>query len=850
NESRVFPSFSLVTPDPEKWREIQEGIYQHSLEIVDKPLVSDLPEGLSQPRLSLNSVSNVVSKGVSFSVESSDVRAKYAVLTISSLETDSVNYFGLFLKDGIGNFYLVPGYRGLIEGKYKVTATTYLANTELRVLPDSEGEGLIWNKRSPESEAQVIEVNYKNEYMDETLKVYIKDNKLFVGEEEYKIQGVTLSIVGKDKDRKEAALNLKSMGGEAGIRMMVDNGMNTVRTYIPPEEDLLNAFAKYNMKVIVGFPYEEDRWNNAGPDIKGEGYKMYVQRYRNHSAILAWELGNEYNRVLRRHPEWLPLSEWWNVLAEATSEIHDIDPNHPVSTALFDLEMYLPEDAQMAENAGVDIIGLNSYRGDDYASAVNDVRSNINIPMYFSEGGADSYDMREGRENQTMQAEAVVNIWNSIKDEKECLGITFMSWQDEWWKEGNVSIHDTTVNPEVEPSYDYAANEEWWGFVTIDRDPKLVLYEIGELWKSEGEKVYVKDNKLFVGEEEYRIQGVTLSTPRIGGSREEILLDLNSVGENALRMMADNGINTVRTYIPPEKDLLDACARYDIKVIVVFTYIDDRWRRGPDIVSGSYLEYIERNKNHSAILAWELGNELNYEFRVHPESLDLDIWWGVLREATSEVYRVDPNHPVSTALLDMYLTTDILKAEYAGVDLIGLNCYREDDYQEAIRQVRDITHLPMYFSEGGADSYDSREGRENQTMQAEAVVNIWNSIKDGEGCLGITYMSWQDEWWKDRDGTDFTQESTDNHDIKSPYDNVGHEEWWGFVTVDHEPKEALFALKELWTGVVTVVEGNDSEEIVMNETTNVTDIMVNESFIEGNVSEEIVMNETTNVTDI
>ncbi|MCK9430542.1 MAG: ARMT1-like domain-containing protein, partial [Candidatus Omnitrophica bacterium] len=311
--------------------------------------------------------------------------------------------------------------------------------------------------------------------------ISIKDGKLFVGDEQYQIRGVTLSAVEKGQDRQDLILNLESVGGESAIKLMADAGINTVRTYVPPKEDLLNAFAEYDIKVIVGFPHYDDRFNQ-GPDIYNKGYIDYIKEYKDHSAILAWELGNEYNSLFREHPEYLALDSWWAELKEAVEEIHSIDPDHPVSTTLAD--MNLTTDVVEAETCGVDIIGLNCYRSDDYSGAVEDIKALTDLPLYFSEGGADSYNTNEGKDDQQEQAKAIVDIWNSIKD-TDVLGITYMSWQDEWWKSGNLNSHDAGGSSFSVP-YDNYGNEEYWGWVTVDGEPKEVLSEIFDLWGDVG----------------------------------------------------------------------------------------------------------------------------------------------------------------------------------------------------------------------------------------------------------------------------------------------------------------------------------------------------------------------------
>ncbi|MFA6358535.1 MAG: phosphoglycerate kinase, partial [Candidatus Omnitrophota bacterium] len=310
-----------------------------------------------------------------------------------------------------------------------------------------------------------------------TQNISVKNNQLFIGNSEYEIRGVTLSTVAKGQDRQNLVLNLASVG-EDNIREMQQVGINTVRTYVPPQKDLLDAFAKYNIKVIVGFAHYDDRYS-SGADISRGGYKDYVNQYKDHPAILAWELGNEYNMLFRQHPEWLSLADWWKELKDAVTEIHKIDPSHPVSTTLADMNLAI--DIPEIVAAGVDVIGLNSYRGDNYLSAAQEVKSLTVLPMYFSEGGTDSYNTNEGKENQAEQAKAVVNIWNSIKDEQNVLGITYMSWQDEWWKAGSLNTQDVG-GISLSVPYDNFSNEEYWGWINIDGEPKLVLSQMAEQW--------------------------------------------------------------------------------------------------------------------------------------------------------------------------------------------------------------------------------------------------------------------------------------------------------------------------------------------------------------------------------
>ncbi len=66
-----------------------------------------------------------------------------------------------------------------------------------------------------------------------------------------------------------------------------------------------------------------------------------------------------------------------------------------------------------------------------------------------------------------------------------------------------------------------------------------------------------------------------------------------------------------------------------------------------DILSGSFMDYIQKYKDHNAILFWELGNEYNY----HPEWFEdnIDNWYVKMNQAAELIHTVDESHPVATA---------------------------------------------------------------------------------------------------------------------------------------------------------------------------------------------------------
>jgi len=248
------------------------------------------------------------------------------------------------------------------------------------------------------------------------------------------------------------------------IQLMKQAKINIIRTYIPiTNSGVLDKFAAAGIKVIIGFP----NYNTSYPDINHKTYLNYINTYKNHAAILMWELGNEYNY----HPEWFNgnINNWYTILNDAATAIHSADANHPVSTAHGEV----PASDVLGLCPAVDVWGMNVYRWDNPSGAITQFAALSTKPCYLSEAGGDRYNNTEGKENQQNQATADLNTWNNIKNHfDQCSGVTFFEFVDEWWKGGNGSIHDASGFANSIP-YDNFANEEWWGIVDINRNTTL-----------------------------------------------------------------------------------------------------------------------------------------------------------------------------------------------------------------------------------------------------------------------------------------------------------------------------------------------------------------------------------------
>jgi hypothetical protein len=300
--------------------------------------------------------------------------------------------------------------------------------------------------------------------------VYVEDRKIFVDDQEYRINGICYA-------RGEGNGENSGFSYTDDIPLLVDANINTIRTYAAITNSAeLNAFANAGIKVIMM--------------LNENSYVWYVNQFKDHPAILMWEFGNEFNY----HPEWFGnnIQNWYNVLENCASTVKSIDPNHPVSTGHGEV----PTTQALTSCPSVDVWGMNIYRWLSPDSAIDELAAQTDKAMYISEAGADSYNSNSGSENQAQQAQATEIILNAIIEKSDlCVGVTLFEFCDEWWKAGDPNQQDAGGFSNAIP-YDNYANEEYWGIVTRNREPKQSYYVVQEIYESTS--LSIPDNNFHV----------------------------------------------------------------------------------------------------------------------------------------------------------------------------------------------------------------------------------------------------------------------------------------------------------------------------------------------------------------
>ncbi len=233
------------------------------------------------------------------------------------------------------------------------------------------------------------------------------------------------------------------------------------------------------------------------------------------------------------------------------------------------------------------------------------------------------------------------------------------------------------------------------------------------------------------------------------------------------RLMANLGINTVRTYTPPRLDLLDEAARHGLRVMVGLpwaqhvAFLDDRGLARS--IRRDIVQQARTLSSHPAVLMLALGNEI-------PPGVVR--WHGNVRVEQFLRHLYEDAKTASPDSLFTYVNfppTEFLDLSFFDVCSFNVYLHREHELRAYLARLQHIAgHKPLLLAEAGADSI-----REGEDGQAE-ITAMHIRAAFAEGACGAIAYAWTDEWWRG------------GHDI---------EDWkFGLVDRDRRPKPAAAAV--------------------------------------------------------
>ena len=356
---------------------------------------------------------------------------------------------------------------------------------------------------------------------------------------------------------------------------------------------------------------------------------------------------------------------------------------------------------------------------------------------------------------------------------------------------------------DTEPKIECGANEELVDGVceykTVSCAPGWVAYQgtcVEEQYVYEGTSVVLNGSQLIVEGVPFYMKGVCWNPVVKGGTHPTGLDYIGTVEADAL-LMKEAGINVVRTYDAiTDTDVLDVLYENGIYVInTIYNY------------GGSSATTAAANvnavKDHPAILMWAIGNEWNYN------GLYYDMTFEEAKDKINEVAEliqsIDIYHPVSTVY--GHIPSGETINDMPDIDIWGLNMYSGLTFGNVFDTWKVRSYKPMFMAEYGADAWNANTGRVDLEAQAEAtrilteLIMANSSAADANNVsIGGTIFEFNDEWWKDGNGSLDTHDSGGSAPGSGPHpDNTFNEEYWGIVDIDRNPRPAYFALQELFT---------------------------------------------------
>ena len=249
----------------------------------------------------------------------------------------------------------------------------------------------------------------------------------------------------------------------------------------------------------------------------------------------------------------------------------------------------------------------------------------------------------------------------------------------------------------------------------------------------------VRGKFLYVADEKFWIRGVTYGTFRPDAHGDEY--HNPETVERDFALMAENGLNTVRTYTVPPRWLLDTAQRYGLRVMVGLpweqhiTFLDDAERARA--IEKRIRLGVRACAGHAAVLCYAVGNEI-------PASIVR--WHGKQRveRYLERLYRAaKAEDPEGLVTYVNYPTTEYLQLPF--LDLVCFNVYLEaqERFATYLARLQNIAgDRPLIMGEIGLDS--RQHGAEVQAQMLDWQVRTAFAA----GCAGAFVFAWTDEWYR------------------------------------------------------------------------------------------------------
>jgi len=314
-------------------------------------------------------------------------------------------------------------------------------------------------------------------------------------------------------------------------------------------------------------------------------------------------------------------------------------------------------------------------------------------------------------------------------------------------------------------------------------------------------KVTCDERNIYVNGQLFYVKGVSYSLDY--GPKQNFAEIPFSQWETDFRMLREAGVNTIRTYEPFPTTILDLADKYGLKVIENICYPTGKTKFNSkselENLKRTALAFVERDKDHPAILMWSMWNDMPFKWSKEGSALkkyDKKTVNAFLKEIYDAIKEKDPNHLVTGSNI-LGEEGDDIGADF--LDVMGFNAFLgisdwfkgKFSLKKAKEQVKKIENMTSFGLKKPGLILETGYSTYCKTYSQGKVIDTQIKVA-GSKVAGIVIFQWADGW----------------HKAGNPKIQDNHiEEYWGIVDAFRNKKDGYKAVSQAFGMIQTKSRG-------------------------------------------
>lgn len=294
---------------------------------------------------------------------------------------------------------------------------------------------------------------------------------------------------------------IKGAAGYNYLDRLKAYGGNSLRVWHTTHaQQVLDSAHAHGLTVTLGLwlGRERDGFNYYNKKMVAhqlQELKKVVLQYKDHPALLMWGVGNEVYADGAN-------VKVWDAVNEIAEMIHEVDPHHPTTTTIMNVER-IPINMIKKKCPAIDVLSINIFGAlFDLKSEI--AKSNWDGPYIVSEYGARGYWesfftewVAPIEQTSSLKVSFVEERYkNSIlQDSERCLGAYIFMWDSKY--ETTQTWYSLFTEDGEETGLVGLMRQLWSGTIPENNAPYLAYLTLDDKYAEDN--IYLKPNQLYTG---------------------------------------------------------------------------------------------------------------------------------------------------------------------------------------------------------------------------------------------------------------------------------------------------------------------------------------------------------------